>query len=139
MNESQAPEGLLYDGNNFWVKIAGKKASVGLTPYGQGTIGDILYLELVSAGTAVRKGEKIGSVESGKWVGTLVAPLTGIVLQTNREVEAEPRLVNVDPYGQGWLIIMECSDPDELEALMDGGAYQEWVKQQVERESREAI
>lgn len=135
-NQAQVPAGLLYDGNNYWMKTEGKKTSVGLTSYGQSTIGDILYLELVAAGRAVRQGEKIGSIESGKWVGTLVAPLSGIVVQTNPEVEAKPRLVNMDPYGQGWLMIMECSDPDEMEGLMDGGAYREWMKKQLTQERR---
>jgi len=137
MGHRRVPEGLLYDRNHYWVKVAGREASIGLSAHGQHTIGDILYLELVSPGAMIRKGEGFGSIESSKWVGALIAPVTGVVLDTNREVEASPGQINVDPYGQGWILRIELSDIDELKLLMKATAYRQWVEEQINREHQE--
>jgi glycine cleavage system H protein len=119
------PDDLFYDSRDYWIKIA-QEATIGLTDYGQSDIGDIIYLDFVSAGTVVRRGDRTGSIESGKWVGNILAPVSGVIVETNREAEADPHLVNVDPFGRGWLYRMEPADLKEINLLMDSGAYKAW-------------
>ncbi|MEA4926604.1 MAG: glycine cleavage system protein GcvH [Syntrophomonadaceae bacterium] len=128
------PENLLYDTNDFWIKIIGEEAVVGMTDYGQSNTGDILYLELFPAGEAFRQGEKFGSIESGKWVGNLTAPLSGTILDSNQEVELNPRKVNADAYGEGWIYKIKISNPEEVAALMPYQRYARWVAEQIENE-----
>jgi glycine cleavage system H protein len=133
------PETLLYSHDNYWLKLDGNKALLGLTEYGQYTTGDILYLELVPAGTSIQKGERFGSIESGKWVGNLVAPVSGTVLESNRELETIPRKVNTDPYGEGWMLKVRLEDQFAAEDLMEAAAYQQWVEEQVRREQEDEV
>ena len=133
-NTLDVPRDFLYDPNHYWVKVTGSTVKIGLTAYGQNIMGDILYLELVSAGTLVKKGEKVGSIESSKWVGTLLTPITGKVVGRNDEAEANPRLVNIDPYATGWLLLVEISDLGELAGLMNATVYEKWAEEQIIRE-----
>lgn len=129
------PDDLFYDRNDFWIKVA-EEAVIGLTDYGQGNIGDIIYLELVPAGTVVRRGERCGSIESGKWVGNLLAPVSGVIVEANREAEADPHQVNADPYGLGWLYRIEPANRNELGLLMDSGAYKAWIEERIRLEEK---
>lgn len=127
------PDDLFYDRNDFWIKV-GEEAVIGLTDYGQGSIGDIIYLEFVPVGTVVRQGERCGSIESGKWVGSLLAPVSGVIVEANREAEVDPRRVNADPFGRGWLYRMGLSDRSEIGRLMDSIAYQALIEERIRRE-----
>jgi glycine cleavage system H protein len=124
------PENLFYDTNDFWIKVNGEEAVVGMTDYGQSNTGDILYLELSRAGEIFKQGDKFGSIESGKWVGNLTAPLSGAVLDSNNELERNPRKVNIDAYGEGWMYRIKLSDPNELKSLMACREYAAWVAEQ---------
>jgi len=135
----QIPETLYYSPDNYWVKLDGEEALLGLTEYGQYTTGDIIYLELVPAGATIRQGESFGSIESGKWVGNLVAPISGIVIENNCELEPNPRKINSDPYGKGWMLRVKLNDPCAAEGLMDAAAYQQWVEEQVRREQEDEV
>ena len=128
------PEGLLYDSNDFWIKVNGEEAVIGMTDYGQSNTGDILYLELSPGGETFQQGERFGSIESGKWVGNLTAPLSGVVLDSNREVEGNPRKVNADAYGEGWMFRIKLNNPDELKSLMASQEYAQWVDEQIKCE-----
>lgn len=130
----QVPEELYYDRNDYWVKIRGDEAIVGLTAFGQYNTGDILYLELPNAGTVLTRGEKIGSIESGKWVGKLTAPLTGKVIESNEKVELNPHLVNQDAFGEGWLYRMSFQNPAEVAELMDATMYGNSIDEQIKKE-----
>ena len=131
------PEGLLYDRNDYWVKATADEAVIGLTAYGQDVTGDILYLELPPVGDSVSRGEDSGSIESGKWVGRLLPPVTGTVLERNSVLEEDPSGANQDPYGVGWLIRVRLADPSELEVLLSPAAYREWIEEQIRREQEE--
>jgi len=131
------PEDLLYDSNNCWVKVTGDEAVIGFTEYGLSIIGDIIYLELPLPGTSVRRGEELGSIESGKWVGKMSLPVTGVVVETNRDAEAGPYKVNKDPYSEGWILRVKLDDSAELEQLMDAASYREWIEEQIRREQEE--
>lgn len=128
------PEDLYYDKNDWWVKLDGELAIIGMTEYGQKNTGDILYLELVEPGYSIHRGEKLGSIESGKWVGNLVSPLTGVVEESNYEVEKNPRRVNLDAYGEGWMYQLLLSDPGEVRLLMKAHEYAEWIAEQAKCE-----
>jgi glycine cleavage system H protein len=124
-------EDLKYDQNNFWIKIEQRYACIGLSDYGQWVIGDILYLDLAPEGATIVRGEKFGSVESGKWVGNLIAPINGRVLQCNSLVVSEPRQIQVDPYGTGWIMKVELVPEDEIGSLLNHIAYAEFIKEQI--------
>lgn len=132
--EYAIPENLYYDTHDFWIKVNGGEAIIGLSDYGQSNTGDILYLELPHEGEAIGKGDKLGSIESGKWVGNLIAPLSGTVQETNNDVVTHPRKVNIDAYGEGWMCRMKLSDSDEIKLLMTAQGYREWI---VEQENNE--
>ena len=123
-------EGLWYDRNNFWIRMEGPVAHVGLSAYGQWAIGDILYLDLVPVGSPLLKGERFGSVESGKWVGNLITPLDGYVLEYNTGVIADPRLIKEDPYGSGWIMKVKFNSDTESGSFMDHTAYTAYIQEQ---------
>ena len=100
MEKRTIPDDLFYDRSDYWIKVD-QEVVIGLTDHGQSHIGDIIYLELSPAGTVVRQGGRCGSIESGKWVGSLLAPVSGVIVETNREAETDPHQVNADPFGRG--------------------------------------
>jgi len=125
----EVPEGLYYSKEWFWVKIENGKARIGITDYAQKQLREIVFVELPSAGGTVKANEPFGSVESVKAVSDLVAPLSGTIEQANQEVTSKPELLNEDPFGKGWLLIVAPSNLDaELAALMDFNKSVEWHK-----------
>lgn len=136
MEKRAIPDDLLYDRSDYWIKVD-QEVVIGLTDHGQSNIGDIIYLEFVPAGTAVRQGDRCGSIESGKWVGSLLAPVSGVILETNREAEADPHQVNADPFGRGWLYRMEPANRNEIALLMDSSAYRACVEERIRLEAQD--
>lgn len=130
----QIPENLFYDSNDFWIKVNGEEALIGMTDFGQSNTGDILYLELMNCGEKLSRGERCGSIESGKWVGNLTAPVSGAVIDNNSEVVINPRKINADAYGQGWMYRIKLSNPDEIKLLMKAQDYAAWVTEQMKNE-----
>ncbi len=133
------PDHLHYDKNHYWVDIQADKAVVGMSDYGQSTIGDILYLDLGNPDTALSKGQEMGSVEAGKWVGLLTATVSGTIYKKNEEIEKKPVLVNNDPYGAGWMYEITLSKPAELQELMSADDYAKWVDEQIKLEDEECL
>lgn len=122
-------EGLYYSKDYFWVKIENSKARMGITDYAQKQLREIVYAELPSAGGTIKQNEPFGSVESVKAVSDLIAPLSGTIEQVNEEVTSKPEILNEDPYGKGWLLVVAPSNLDEeLKNLMDFNAAVEWHK-----------
>jgi glycine cleavage system H protein len=134
VDKYEIPENLFYDTNDFWIKVNGDEAVVGMTDFGQSNTGDILYLELFNCGESFNKGEQFGSIESGKWVGNLTAPVSGVVIENNNEVACNPRKVNADAYGEGWMYRLKLSNPDEVKSLMAAKQYADWVTEQINNE-----
>jgi glycine cleavage system H protein len=123
----EIPEGLYYSKDWFWVKIENGKARMGITDYSQKQLREIVFVELPNAGGTLKANEPFGSVESVKAVSDLVAPLSGKIEQANQEVTSKPELLNEDPYGKGWLLVITPSNLDaELAALMDFNKSVEW-------------
>jgi glycine cleavage system H protein len=117
-----APENLQYTAEHEWVLVDGDVATVGITDYAQAALGDVVFVELPEAGSAVSGGAVVGEIESTKSVGELFAPIDGEVVETNQAVVDSPDLVNSDPYGAGWLIKVRFT---ALPALLDAAAYDE--------------
>ncbi len=118
------PEELKYTKEHEWVKIEGNTATVGITDFAQGSLGDIVFVELPDSGTELSKDAAFGVVESIKSVSDLYSPLTGTVTESNQELVDQPELCNQSPY-DSWMIKIEVSDENEISELLDAAAYQE--------------
>jgi len=125
----EVPEGLYYTKDFEWLKIEGDKVRVGITDYAQKQLREIVYAELPSAGTTTRQNEPYGTVESVKAVSDLVAPVSGTIEEVNAEVQSKPELLNEDPYGKGWLLVIKPLNLQaELANLMNFNQAVEWHK-----------
>jgi len=134
VDDYEIKEGLYYSKDWLWVEIEDNKAKIGLTDYAQKQLKDILVVELPEPGTEIEKGEAFGTVESAKTVSDLIAPLTGVVEEVNSAVVDNPGLINEDPYGEGWVIVITPTKLDEeLKELMDFEAAVKWYKEQIEK------
>jgi glycine cleavage system H protein len=122
------PVDLRYTREHEWAKVEGNRARVGITQYAQDQLGDVVFVELPKVGSRVRQMQGFGVVESVKAVSDLFAPLSGEVVEVNEGLAAHPEQVNQDPYGAGWLIVVTMADPEELDALMSAGDYEEFLK-----------
>ena len=110
-----------------WIEVDGTTATVGITDYAQSQLGDIVFVEVPAAGTAVKKGGDAAVVESVKAASDVYAPVTGTVSEGNGALDGDPALVNTDPEGDGWFFKLTLSDPSELDSLMDETTYKAFV------------
>ena len=128
----EVPEGLYYSKDFEWIKIEGDKIRMGVTDYAQKSLREIVYAELPSAGGDLKQGEPYGTVESVKAVSDLIAAASGTIEEVNEEVQSKPELLNEDPYGKGWLLVVKPANLQaELANLMDFNAAVEWHKNQT--------
>ena len=121
------PEGLKYTKDHEWIKIDGNKATIGITDFAQGELGDIVYVDIPTVGQEVGEHEVFGTVEAVKTVSDLYMPLTGKVLEVNKELDARPEKVNSDPYGAGWMIKMDVKNPTDASKLLSAAQYKELI------------
>jgi len=121
------PNDLKYTKDHEWVRIDGEVATVGITDFAQSELGDIVFVEVETEGESLDREETFGSVEAVKTVSDLFMPVSGEVIEFNEEIESSPELVNEDPYGKGWMIKIQLSDPSELDDLLGAEAYGELV------------
>lgn len=121
------PTNLKYTKEHEWILIEGDVATIGITDFAQGELGDIVYVEIETVGETLSKDEVFGSVEAVKTVSDLFMPVSGEILALNEALEGNPEAVNKAPYGEGWMIKVRVSDPAELDQLMDAEAYQNLV------------
>jgi glycine cleavage system H protein len=124
------PEDLLYHREHDWARIEESEAVLGITWYAQDALGELVHYEPPEVGTMIARDDPYGEVESVKAVSDLIAPLSGEVVEVNRKSVDEPETVNEDPYGDGWLVRIRLSDPDEADGLMDADAYRAFVAEQ---------
>ena len=127
------PDDLYYDRkDHLWARIEGNQVRVGLDMFGQKAAGTVAYIKLMPVGKQVVKGRAFGSLEAGKYIGPLKAPVNGKLVEVNSEVVATPKLVNTDPYGQGWLVVIEPSNlQEDLKDLVQGTEIQTWLDSEV--------
>jgi len=117
------PEELRYSSDHEWARLEDGKVRVGITDFAQDNLGDVVFVSLPEVGGNLAAGSSFGEVESTKSVSDLYAPIDGVVVEVNGELEAHPELVNSDPYGEGWICVMEPASPDPLASLLDAAGY----------------
>lgn len=117
------PTDLKYTKDHEWVKIEGDIATIGITDFAQSELGDIVYVEVETVGDTMERDEVFGTVEAVKTVSDLFLPLSGEIIEFNESLESEPEKVNTDAYGEGWMIKLKFSNPDEVAELLDDAAY----------------
>jgi glycine cleavage system H protein len=123
------PEELRYSSEHEWVRVDGARAVVGITDYAQDALGDVVYVQLPDVGLAVIANASIAEIESTKSVSEVFAPVTGTVVEVNSSLDDQPEQVNTDPYGAGWIFVVELAEPGEVDGLMDAAAYRSLVEE----------
>jgi glycine cleavage system H protein len=121
------PSDLKYTKDHEWVRVDGDIATVGITDFAQGELGDIVYVEVETVDETLDKDEVFGTVEAVKTVSDLFLPLSGEIVEFNESLESEPEKVNSDPYGEGWMVKIKFSNPGELDELLDDAGYKEII------------
>jgi glycine cleavage system H protein len=123
------PNELRYSEEHEWVKVEGNKYYIGITHFAQSELGDIVFVELPEVGDELTINEPFGSVESVKTVSELYAPISGKVIEVNADLDSNPEFVNESPYEKAWMVVVESTNPSELEELMTSEKYAEMIKQ----------
>ena len=121
------PDNLRYTKDHEWIKLEGNIATIGITDFAQRELGDIVYVEIETIGQQLNAGDVFGTVEAVKTVSDLFLPVNGTVTEINPKLNANPELVNTDPYGDGWMVKMKVSNPADVEALMNKESYHNLV------------
>jgi glycine cleavage system H protein len=124
------PADLRYHEEHEWARLKGQQATVGISHFAQDALGDIVFIDLPKAGTSVKAGQQIGEIESTKTTSTLYTPLSGTIVQVNAELKDHPEVVNSDPYGKGWMVIIDLSNAGEVDQLMTAGQYDAFLANQ---------
>ena len=121
------PDDRKYSKEHEWIQVDGDNGTIGITDFAQKELGDVVYVELPEVGATVAAMEVFGNIESVKAVSELFSPVSGEVVKTNDKVVDTPELVNGDPHGDAWLIVLKLSDPSQLDGLMSAAQYQEYI------------
>jgi glycine cleavage system H protein len=124
------PEDLKYHKEHTWAKVSGKKATIGITDYAQGALGDIVYIDLPEVDANIEINSEIGEIESTKATSSIISPLSGRVIEVNEELTETPETINEDPYGKGWIAVVEIDDVAEVNDLMDASEYEKYVEEE---------
>ncbi len=125
------PENIKYHKEHTWVRVSGKKATIGITNYAQESLGDIVYIDLPELETAVEANTELTEIESTKTTSSVISPVSGIVTEVNEELSDTPEIINEDPYGKGWIAILNMDDDSELDDLMDASEYSTYLEEEA--------
>ena len=142
INGCELPDDLFYflDGNQMsWVKIEGDEAVIGLTDPAQTRAGKIVVIRIKGEGSSRPRGKPLATIESGKWAGAVLAPLTSVVVKPNEELASHPELINNDPYGKGWIVRVKISNPEEKAALLKGAPAMDRYRELIGRDGIKCI
>jgi glycine cleavage system H protein len=132
------PDDLYYHEEHSWARVEGDRVTVGMNDFFQKEAGDIVFVDLPEEEDDVEQGEVCGKIQSRKWIGKLVAPVSGEILEINEDLDEDTSLINTDPYGKGWILVIEASDLDEdLENLMRGDAVVPFLEKEIARAEEE--
>jgi glycine cleavage system H protein len=121
------PDDLHYSSDHEWARVEDGKVRIGITDYAQDALGDVVYVEVPEVGTQVAANDKISEVESTKTVSDIYAPVAGVISEINADLADAPERLNEDPYGEGWLCVIDPADPAEVDALLDVEGYRQLV------------
>jgi glycine cleavage system H protein len=127
------PDDIKYHREHAWVRVEGKRATIGITDYAQQQLGDIVYVDLPEAETEVDADSELSEIESTKATSPVVSPVTGTIAEVNEDLADTPEIINEDPYGNGWLVVLEMTDPQELNDLMSKSEYEKFLKEEEEK------
>ena len=132
------PDDLIYHEEDTWLKVEGDKVRIGMTDFFQKAAGDVVYVDLPFEGDDVQQGEPFGKAQSSKWIGKLIAPISGTIEEVNYELDSDSTIINKDPYGEGWVIVLTPSDLEgEKESLVEGlEAVTDLIKRHIEKAER---
>ncbi len=122
------PDDLRYTQEHEWARVDGHRLTVGITDYAQGALGDVVYVDLPAHGTRVERGQPFGEVESTKSVSDLYAPVSGTIVERNENLESRPELVNSDPYGEGWMVVIETTEDDVTVGTLSAAEYDKLIE-----------
>ena len=122
------PDDLKYSSDHEWIRAEGNRIHVGITDYAQDALGDVVFVQVPDQGAVVAAGAGISEVESTKSVSDIYAPVAGTIIEVNDELDGSPEKLNADPYGEGWICVMEIDDPAALEGLLDAEAYRKLIE-----------
>jgi glycine cleavage system H protein len=127
------PDDIKYHREHSWVRIEGKTATIGITDFAQQQLGDIVYVELPEVDTEIDADSELSEIESTKATSPVVSPVSGTVVEVNEDLADTPEIINEDPYGNGWFVIVELTDPTELNDLMTKMEYEKFLKEEEEK------
>ena len=128
----KVPRDLFYTNDHTWVLIEDENASIGLTDFGQSELAEIVYIDLPNVGTEVVQGSPFGTIEAMKTVAELISPVSGKVIEVNDTLESDPLQVNIDPYGDGWMLKVNIHDEDEIDSLLTPQDYMVYISGEEE-------
>ena len=124
------PTDLKYHKEHEWVRVDGKQATLGISHFAQDALGDIVFLDLPKVGVAVTANQQVGEVESTKTTSSIYSPVSGKITKINMDLKDHPEVVNSDPYGKGWIAVIELSDPTQVAGLMTSAQYEAFLTSQ---------
>jgi len=127
------PDDLKYHREHAWVRVEGKRATIGITDHAQQQLGDIVYVDLPELETEVDADSELSEIESTKATSPVISPVSGTVAEVNEDLADSPEIMNEDPYGNGWLAVLELSDPSEVGELMTRDEYEKYLKEEEEK------
>jgi glycine cleavage system H protein len=127
------PDDIKYHRDHSWVRVEGKLATIGISDFAQQQLGDIVYVDLPEVDTEVDADSELSEIESTKATSPVVSPITGTVTEVNEDLADSPEIINEDPYGNGWLVVVEMSDPTEVGDLMSKSEYEKFLKEEEEK------
>jgi glycine cleavage system H protein len=122
------PTDLRYHEEHEWIRIDGKQATMGISNFAQDALGDIVFIDMPKVGSTVAAGQQVGEVESTKTTSSIYTPVSGKIVKINTELKDHPEVVNADPYGKGWIAVIELSDPGQVNGLMTAEQYEAFLK-----------
>ena len=132
------PDELYYHEEDSWARVDGDKVTIGMTDFFQKEAGDVVFVDLPDEEDEVEQGEVCGKIQSRKWIGKLVAPVSGEIVEINEDLEDDTSLINSDPYGEGWILVIEASDLDaDLGNLIHGDAVADFIDRQIQTAEEE--
>lgn len=124
------PRDLRFHKEHEWIRVEGSKATLGISQFAQDALGDVVFVDVPKVGTSLQAEDQLGEVESTKATSTIYTPVTGKILEINAALQDHPELLNQDPYGKGWIAVLELSKPAEVDGLMTAEQYEEFLKSQ---------
>ena len=124
------PEDLRYHKEHEWVRLDGQRVTLGISDFAQDALGDVVFVDLPKVATALTVNQEMGEVESTKATSSLYSPVSGTIVEVNAELQDHPEYLNQDPYGKGWIAVIELTNPADVEALMTASQYEEFLSSQ---------